>query len=58
MSKLVGLARSQSFVPLTESVQNQLFSAFSQLRDRYGNEDGKVYLAYRIRVYLAQNPLE
>ncbi|MCU0537377.1 MAG: class I SAM-dependent methyltransferase [Hydrococcus sp. Prado102] len=58
LAKLIGLARSQSFVPLTESVQEQLLCAFGQLCDRFGNENGKMYLVYRIRVYLAQNSLE
>jgi ubiquinone/menaquinone biosynthesis C-methylase UbiE len=58
LSQLIGLARSQSFVPLTESVRHRLFSAFSQLCERFSNENGKVALKYCIRVYLAQNPLE
>lgn len=58
LSKLIGLARSQSFVPLTESVQERLVSDFTQLCNRFGDANDKVYLAYRIRVYLAQNPLD
>lgn len=54
LSGLIGLARSQSFVPLSESVQQRLVSGLGKLCDRYGDENSKVSLVYKTIVYIAQ----
>lgn len=54
LSGLIGLARSQSFVPLAESVQQQLVFDLKKLCDRYGDENGKVSLVYNTIIYIAQ----
>ncbi len=53
---LIGLMMSHSFVPRSGMVHQQLISGLGELFDRFVDENGKVYLAYRTNLYLASCP--
>lgn len=53
LAGLIGLARSQGFVPNEGVAIEKLISQLSEFHNHYRNEQGKVRLAYRTSLYLA-----
>ena len=57
LAKLIGLAKSVSFISSEETVQKQLVSDLEDLYQRFTNEDDFVNLGYRTNVHIAElNP--
>ncbi len=54
LAKLIGLAKSVSFVSSEEKVQKQLVSDLKDLYQKFANEDGFVNLGYRNSVHIAE----
>lgn len=54
LSSLIGLVKSISFISSEERVQKQLVDDFEQLYRNFCNQDGLVYLVYRINLHLAE----
>lgn len=51
---LVGRVRSSSYMPLDGPEQSQLLSELQTLYQRWADLEGRVYLLYRTRLYLAK----
>ncbi|MEO0844024.1 MAG: class I SAM-dependent methyltransferase [Cyanobacteria bacterium J06643_5] len=54
LSSLIGLVKSISFISSEETVQKQLVDDFEDLHQRFCNQQGFVYLIYRINLHLAE----
>ena len=54
LAKLIGLAKSVSFISSEERVQTQLVSDLEDLYHKFANEDGFVSLGYRTSVHIAE----
>ncbi len=52
---LIGLARSQGFIPNEGVAWEKLVSELSVFHNRFRNEYGRVRLTYRTRLYLVSN---
>ncbi len=53
LAGLIGLARSQGFVPKEGAALEKLILQLSEFHNRFSDEQGKVRLAYRTSLYLA-----
>jgi SAM-dependent methyltransferase len=51
---LIGFLMSHSFVPRSGETYQRLISGLEELFDRFADKNGKVYIAYRTNLYLAE----